>query len=170
MCGDFEHSGNDCLKTHVDARYNNYNRFCPQGDPRWNQSHPQNQEGNYAHSNFANQPSLKELMLGQAKINENLIMNLAPNNKILENINSNLEGLTFSFKNQLSLNKMFETQLAQIATTIPSYDYENILGQPKISFENINAVITRDGKSTRDLPYPNHAGKAEKTHGYNPEP
>ena len=42
-------------------------------------------------------------MLGQAKINENLIMNLASNNKILENINSNLEGLTFSFKNQLSL-------------------------------------------------------------------
>jgi hypothetical protein len=57
------------------------------------------------------------------------------NNKILENMNSNLEDLTFSFENQLSLNKMFENQLAQIAATIPAYDFENILGQPKISFE-----------------------------------
>ena len=32
--------------------------------------------------------------------------------KFFENINSNLEGLHFSFENQLSLNKMFETQLA----------------------------------------------------------
>ena len=32
----------------------------------------------------------KEHMLGQAKINENLIMNLASNNKILENINPDL--------------------------------------------------------------------------------
>ena len=74
-------------------------------------------------------------MFGQAKINENLIMNLASNNKILENINSNLEGLTFQFENQLSLNQMFETQLAQFAATTPIYDFENISGQPKISFE-----------------------------------
>ena len=90
--------------------YNNYNGFCPQGDPGWNQLHPQNQEGNYAHSNFANQ--------------------------ILENINSNLEGLTFSFKNQLSINN-YLTHLAQIATTLPANDFENILGQPEISFENV---------------------------------
>jgi hypothetical protein len=30
---------------------------------------------------------------------------------------------------------MFENQLAQIAATIPAYDFENISGQPKISFE-----------------------------------
>jgi hypothetical protein len=107
-------------------------------------------------------------MLGQAKINENLIMNLASNNKILENINSNLEGLTFSFKNQSSLNKMFETQLAQFAATIPTYDFEKIPRQPEISFENINTVITRDGKSTHDLPYPNHAREAKKHGGTTP--
>jgi len=59
---------------------------------------------------------------------------------------------------------MLETQLAQIAATIPTYDFEKIPGHPKISFENINAVTTRDGKSTRDLPYPNDAGKAKKKH------
>ena len=73
---------------------------------------------------------------------------LASNDEIFENINSNLEGLTSSFTNQLSLNKMFEAQLAQIAATIPAYDFENISGQPKISVENLNAVIMRDGKST----------------------
>ena len=57
---------------------------------------------------------------------------------------------------------MFETQLAQIAATIPAYDFEKILGHPEISFENINAVIKRGGKSTHDLPYPNHVGRAEK--------
>ena len=60
---------------------------------------------------------------------------------------------------------MFETQLAQFATTTLAYDFENISGQPKISLENVNAVITRDGKSTRDLPYPNHAGEAKKHAG-----
>ena len=88
-------------------------------------------------------------MLGQAQIYENLTKKLASNDEIFENINSNLEGLNFSFKNQLSLNKMFETQLAQIATTIPAY-------------ENINVVIIRDGKSTHDLPCPNHVGRAKK--------
>ena len=99
MCGSFGHSGNDCLKTHVDAWYNNYNGFCPQGDPGWNQFFPQNQEGNYTYSNLANQPFLKDLVLGQAQINENLIKNLASNNKFFENINPKLEGLTVTFKN-----------------------------------------------------------------------
>ena len=51
---------------------------------------------------------------------------------------------------------MFETQLAQIAATIPSHDFRKIPGQPEISFKNVNAVIMRDGKSTCDLPYPSH--------------
>jgi hypothetical protein len=59
---------------------------------------------------------------------------------------------------------MFETQLVQFAATILAYDFEKIPRHPEISFENINAVITRDGKSTRDLPFPNHAGRAKK-HG-----
>ena len=87
--------------------------------------------------------------------------------KFLKNINSNLEGLTFSFENQLSLNKMFEIQLAQITATIPAPDFEKIPEQPEISLENVNAVITRDGKPTRDLPYPNHVGKAKKHGGTN---
>ena len=56
-------------------------------------------------------------------MNENLTKKLASNNEIFENINSNLEGLTFSIKNQLSLNKLLENQLAQIAASNPAYDF-----------------------------------------------
>ena len=47
---------------------------------------------------------------------------------MLENINSKIEGLTSSVKNQLSFNKMFETQLAQIPTAIPVNNSGKILG------------------------------------------
>jgi hypothetical protein len=104
VCGNAGHSGNDCPETLEDALNNN--EFRPQGGPGCNQSHQQYQEGNYAYnSDFANQPSLNDLVLGQAQINENLIKKLCSNGKILETINSKLEGLTFSLKNQLSLNK-----------------------------------------------------------------
>ena len=71
-------------------------------------------------SNYnSNQPSLKDLVLGQTKINENLTKKLAYNDKMLENINSKIEGLTSSVKNQLSFNIMRETQIAQIAADVP---------------------------------------------------
>jgi hypothetical protein len=59
-----------------------------------------------------NQPSLKDLVLGQAKINENLTKKLTYNDKMLENIKFEIEGLSSSFQNQLSFNKMIQTKLA----------------------------------------------------------
>ena len=56
-----------------------------------------------------NQPSLKDLVFGQAKINENLTKKLMFNDKMIENTNSKLENLSSSVKNQLSFNKMIET-------------------------------------------------------------
>ena len=60
----------------------------------------------------SNQPSLKDLVLGQAKINENFTKKMLSNDKILENVNTKLENLTSSVHNQLSFNKMLETQIA----------------------------------------------------------
>jgi hypothetical protein len=42
--------------------------------------------------------------------------------KMLENINAKLDEFSSALKNQLSFNKMIETQLAQIAAAIPSYE------------------------------------------------
>ena len=87
---------------------------------------------------------MRDLVFGQAKINESLNRKIAANDKILENINAKVETLSSAIKNQLSFNKMIETQLEQIAAAIPF-------------LEKINAVTTRGGKSTRDPPLPNHA-------------
>ena len=92
---------------------------------------------NYNSNYNSNQPSLKGLVLGQAKINENLTKKIMSNGKMLENINIKIKGLTSSVKNQLSFNKMIETQLAQIATAIPVDNKGKILGQPENSFEKL---------------------------------
>ena len=84
------------------------------------------------------------------------------NDKMLENINSKVEGLSSSVMNQLSFNKMIETQLAQIAAAIPVENNRKIPGQPENSFKKVNAVTTRGGKSTRDPPDSNNKiGKAQ---------
>ncbi len=53
---------------------------------------------------------------------------------------------------------MIETQLAQLAALVPAKEAGRILGQPKPSLENVKAITTRGGKSTRDPPYSNIAG------------
>ena len=82
---------------------------------------------------------------------------------MIENINSKIEGLSSSIRNELSFNKIIETKLAQIAASIPVNNEGKIPGQPKNSLEKVTTVTTRGGKSTRDPPNPNH--KARKAQG-----
>ena len=53
---------------------------------------------------------------------------------------------------------MIETQLAQLTSLVPTNESGRILGQPDSSIENVKAITTRGGKSTRDPPYPNTIG------------
>ena len=58
---------------------------------------------------------------------------------------------------------MVESQLAKIAAAIPISNDGKIPTQPENSCEKVNAVVMRDGKSTRDPPNPNHStGKAKQ--------
>ncbi len=50
---------------------------------------------------------------------------------------------------------MIETQLAQLTSYVPANETERIPGQPDSSVENVKAITTRGGKSTRDPLYPN---------------
>ena len=84
---------------------------------------------------------MRDLVLGQAKINENITKKLSYNDKIFENINSKLENLSSSVKNQLSFNKMIETQIAQIVAAIPVNHSGQIPGQPENSHKFIHAVV-----------------------------
>ena len=122
VCGDGGHSGNDYPKTQEDVAYiNNNTGFRPQGGQGWGQTRPPLQGGGINfNSNFnSNQPSLRDLVFGQAKINESLNRKLATNDKILESIHAKVETLSTAHKNQLSFNKMIETQLAQLAAAPP---------------------------------------------------
>ena len=115
VCGSGGHSGNDCPETHEDAAYINNNiGFRSQGGQGWGQACPPFQGGgNNFNSNFnSNQRSLRDLVFSQAKINESLNKKLAANDKILEGLNAKVETLSSALKNQLSFNKMIETQLA----------------------------------------------------------
>ena len=62
------------------------------------------------------------------------------NDKLIENIKSKIESLSFSVKNQLSFNKMIETQIAQIAATIPVNHSRKILRQPENSPKFVHAA------------------------------
>ena len=55
---------------------------------------------------------------------------------MLENINTKIEGLTSYINNQMSFNKMIETQIAQLAATIP-VSSRKTLGQPEASLKYV---------------------------------
>ena len=60
---------------------------------------------------------------------------------MLENINYQIESLSSTVKNQLSFNKMRETQISQIVAAIPGNQSGKIVGQPEISLKNVNAAV-----------------------------
>jgi hypothetical protein len=87
---------------------------------------------------------LRDLILEQARINDNILKRLAFNDKVLESINAKIDSFSSAMKDQLSFNKKIESQLAQLASTLPF----------ATNLEKVNAITTSGGKSTRDLPYP----------------
>ena len=96
--GEVGHSGNNSPETREEASYIN-NGFRQGNNNGWNnQSRPQGDNLNFNSNYNSNQPSLKDLVLGQAKINENLTKKLTYNDKMLENINFKIEGLSSSVK------------------------------------------------------------------------
>jgi len=66
--------------------------------------------------------------------------------KILESLSEKVDSFNSAIKNQLSFNKMVETQLAQLAAAVPSYEQGRILGKPEDPLESVKIVSTRYGK------------------------
>ena len=60
-----------------------------------------------------------------------------------------MDSFSSAIKDKLSYNKKIESQLAQLAAALPF----------ATNLEKVNAITTRGGKSTRDLPYPTRIGK-----------
>jgi len=106
-------------------------------------------QGNSSNSNWL---SLKELVINQAKINESMNKRLLANDKTLESLTAKMDSLVSSVKDQLNFNKILESQIAQIAATVPS----------SVNSCNIFNVTTRGGKTTRDPPYPDMTKKTAR--------
>jgi hypothetical protein len=77
----------------------------------------------------------------------------------LENINAKVETLSSAIKNQLSFNKMIETQLAQITAVVPVSESGKISGQLESPVETANMVSTGWGNNPRQTSRTNHAGR-----------
>jgi hypothetical protein len=101
VCGNVGHSGNDFLKTREEANFinnGNNNGFRNNNfNNQWWSSRPNfpfnNQNGGNHSNSFNNQPSINDLVLGQAILNESLNKKLAANEKVLENLNSTISPL-----------------------------------------------------------------------------
>jgi hypothetical protein len=169
VCSNVGHSGNDGLKTRKETsfinngnnngfRNNNYNNQGWYSRPNF----PFNNQngGNYSNS-LNNYPSMEDRVFGQARINESLNKRLAANEKFLENHNSTTESFTSAMKNQLSFNKMIETQLAQLVASLPSSESGGIPGQPEPTREHVSAISTRWGKPSRGMYASNHVQEDE---------
>jgi hypothetical protein len=74
------------------------------------------------------------------KINESVQKKLAANDKSMETIHAKMDGFFTAINNQLSSNKMLETQLAQLAAATPAAKLEKILGQPESTLKSVNVV------------------------------
>ena len=65
---------------------------------------------------------MRDLVYGMVTINEAMQKKLAANDKSLETIHAKMDEISTAIKNQLSFNKMLETQLAQLAAATPVVD------------------------------------------------
>jgi len=78
VCGNVGHWGNNCPKTREEAAFIN-NGFRQLGNNGWNNQFRPQGNLNYNSNSNSNQPSLKDLVLGQVKINESLPRKLTTN-------------------------------------------------------------------------------------------
>jgi len=101
---------------------------------------------------------------GQKQINDNISKNFLANDKILESLAAQLEGFNSVIKNQLSFNKLIETQVAQLASSCLNHNMGKLPGQPKVNpKENMNAVTVRARQSAQKPTLLQDAGTWQKT-------
>jgi len=55
------------------------------------------------------------MIVNQNKVIDNMFRKIACNDKIFEYINNRMDNFTSAIKNQLSFNKMIESQISQLA-------------------------------------------------------
>jgi hypothetical protein len=126
-CGEIGHMGINCLTVPQDVNFasNSNNGFRPnQGfNAGWNKpSFPFDNcqhDGNGQNFN-RNEPSLRDIIRDQVRINDDVGKKIRGTEKLLENINAKMDSFIVATQNQLSFNKMLETQIQQFSIAILS--------------------------------------------------
>jgi hypothetical protein len=86
---------------------------------------------------------------------DNLSKKLASNDKMLETINNKMESFSSAIKNQHSFNKMLESQISQLALSVPTNTSGKIPGKPE-ELESANLVdVFSAGHLYKDYSYSN---------------
>jgi hypothetical protein len=155
-CEEMGHMGVNCLTVYQDINFvgNSNNGFRPNqgfnlGWSKPNFSSDNRQQGGNGQNFNRNEPSLRDIVRDQLRINAEFSKKLLANDKVLENINSKMNNFTMVVQNHLSFNNLLETQIAQLASSLPYPNDMDFLGQQATPVkENVKAVITRSGKST----------------------
>jgi hypothetical protein len=126
-CGETGYMDINCPMVPQDVYFigNSNNDFHPnQGfNAGWNKpSFPfdNHQQGGNEQNFNRNEPSLRDIIRDQVRINDEVGKKIHATDKLLENINANMDIFTVATQNQLSFNKMLETQIQQISAAIPS--------------------------------------------------
>ena len=88
---------------------------------------------------------MKDLVLGQSKINDSINKKMLVNDKILENLSEKMDSFSSAVKNHLSFNIMLETQLAQLAVAVLSFEQGKSHGKLKDPVEASNLVKSGNG-------------------------
>jgi hypothetical protein len=92
------------------------------------------------------EPSLKDMVRDQLRINSEVGKKLLANDRILESIDSKMNNLTVAVQNQLDFNKVLEMRIAQLPTSLPHLNGGDFPGQAAVPIkENMKAVITQSG-------------------------
>jgi hypothetical protein len=101
------------------------------------------QQGGMGQNFNRSEPSLHDIVWYQLRINSEVVKKLFATDKILESIDSKMNNFTMVVQNQLNFNKVLETGIAQLVTTLPHPNGGDFTGQPAVPIkENVNVVIT----------------------------
>jgi hypothetical protein len=79
------------------------------------------------------------MIVNQNKVIDNMSRKIASNDKVLETINNRMDSFTSAIKNQLNFNKMIESQISQLAASVPVAEKGKISRNPE-ELETANLI------------------------------
>jgi hypothetical protein len=158
MCEECEEAGHmginyPTVSQDVNFIGNSNNGFCPNQafNARWNKlsflfnNREQGGMGLYFNKS---EPSLKDIVQDQLRINLEVGRKLVATDRILESIDSKMNSFIVAVQNQLKFNKVLETRISQLAVGLPHPNTGDFPGQPVVPIkENVKVVTTRSRKT-----------------------